>query len=116
MEGASGHRIFVLSTGSSYGRRRIVATREGAAAFVGGRFREARNAPAATGVVAQPSAREGFTARELVAACGDFLEDEARYRDAETGLKAAAYRFRARVLFVYEEPETGVVVLLRPPS
>jgi hypothetical protein len=95
----------------------MVATREeGAAAFVGGRFREGRKAPAATGVVAQPSAREEFTARELVAACEDFLEDEARYCDAETGLKAAAYRFGARVLFVYEEPETGVIVLLRPPS
>jgi hypothetical protein len=31
--------------------------------------------------------------------------------DAESGLRAAAYRFGERVLLVYEEPETGVVVL-----
>ncbi len=31
--------------------------------------------------------------------------------NAETGLKAAAYRFGARLLIVCEEPEVGVVTL-----
>jgi hypothetical protein len=34
--------------------------------------------------------------------------------DAETGLRAAAYRFGTRVLLVYEESETGVVILFHP--
>jgi hypothetical protein len=34
--------------------------------------------------------------------------------DAEIGLRAAAYRFGERVLLVYEESETGVVVFIHP--
>jgi len=36
--------------------------------------------------------------------------------DAETGIKATAYRFDERVLLVYEEAETGVVILMHPIS
>jgi hypothetical protein len=36
--------------------------------------------------------------------------------DAETGLRAAAYRFGTRVLLVYEESETGVVILIHPTA
>jgi hypothetical protein len=36
--------------------------------------------------------------------------------DAESGLRAAAYRFGERVLIVYEESETGVVILTHPRS
>ena len=62
----------------------------------------------------EPSARERFTSRELVDAYGDFLRGEPQYLDTETGLKAKAYRFGTRVLLVYEESETGVVVLISP--
>ena len=62
-------------------------------------------------VVVTPSARETFTPRELIAAYEDYTEHGPQYLDAETGLKAAAYGFGARVLIVCEEPETGVVML-----
>jgi hypothetical protein len=62
-------------------------------------------------VVATPSARERFTPRELSAAYEDYTERGPQYMNAQTGLKAAAYRFGARVLIVCEEPESGVVVL-----
>ena len=81
-----------------------------------GKSRSASSATGPTSLVVLPSAREAFAPRELVCAYEDFSGGEARYRDAETGLKAAAYRFGAGVLFVYEEPETGVIVLVRPPS
>ncbi len=45
-----------------------------------------------------------------------FKERGPQYLSAEPGLKAAAYRFGTRVLIVYEEPETGVVVLIHPTS
>jgi hypothetical protein len=67
-------------------------------------------------VVVTPSARERFTARELTDAYKQFIERRPQYVDAETGLRAAAYRFGERVLVVYEEPETGVVVLIHPTS
>ena len=67
-------------------------------------------------LVVQPSARERFTARELIAAYEDFIRDEPQYVDAGTGIKAATYRFGMRVLFVYEESETGLVILLHPAS
>ena len=67
-------------------------------------------------LVVQPSAREKFTSRELIAAYEDFTRDEPQYVGAGTGLKAAAYQFGMRVLFVYEESETGLVVLLHPTS
>ena len=66
-------------------------------------------------LVVQPSARGRFTSRELIAAYEDFIRDEPHYVDAWTGLKAATYRYGMRVLFVYEESETGLIVLLHPP-
>jgi hypothetical protein len=66
---------------------------------------------AVASVVVTPSARERFTARELTDAYEHFIERGPQYVDAETGLRAAAYRFGERVLVVCEEPETGVVVL-----
>jgi hypothetical protein len=62
-------------------------------------------------VVVTPSARERFTPRELSAAYEDFLERGPQYLNAQTGLRASAYRFGARVLIVCDELETGVVVL-----
>ena len=65
-------------------------------------------------VVVDPSARETFTPREITTAYKQFEERGPQYVDAETGLRAAAYRFGERVLLVYEESETGVVVLFHP--
>jgi hypothetical protein len=62
-------------------------------------------------VVVTPSARERFTPRELSAAYEDYTERGPQYMNAQTGLKATAYRFDVRVLIVCEEPETGVVML-----
>jgi hypothetical protein len=67
-------------------------------------------------VVVQPSARERFTPRELVAAYEDFVGGEPQYLDAETGIKASVYHFGAGVLLVYEESEAGVVVLVHPSA
>jgi hypothetical protein len=67
-------------------------------------------------LVVQPSARERFTPRELVAAYEDFIGGEPQYLDTETGFKASAYQFGAGVLLVYEEPETGMVVLVHPSA
>jgi hypothetical protein len=68
------------------------------------------------GVVVTPSARETFTPRELTAACKQFEERGLQYLDDETGIKAGAYRFGERVLVVYEEAESSLVVLIRPTS
>ena len=57
-----------------------------------------------------------FTPRELAAAYKEFTEHGPQYQDAETGIKASAYRFGERVLLVYEESEAGVVVLTHPSS
>ena len=65
-----------------------------------------------TSLVVLPSAREAFMPRELVAAYEDFVGSEPQYLDAEGGIKASAYRFDARVLFVYEESKTGSIVLI----
>ena len=65
-------------------------------------------------VVVDPSARETFTPREITTAYKQFEERGAQYVDAETGRRAAAYWFGTRVLLVYEESETGVVVLIHP--
>jgi hypothetical protein len=65
-------------------------------------------------VVVDPSARETFTPREITDAYEQFIERGPQYVDAETGLRAAAYRFGTRVLLVYEESETGVVILIHP--
>ena len=66
-------------------------------------------------VVVDASARE-ITPRELTAAYKQFEERGPQYLDAETGIKAAEYRFGERVLLVYEEAETGVVVLMHPSA
>jgi hypothetical protein len=70
----------------------------------------------AISVVVDPSARETFIPRELAAAYKEFTEHGPQYQDAETGLGASAYWFGERVLIVYKESETGVVVLIHPPS
>jgi hypothetical protein len=67
-------------------------------------------------VVVDPSARETFTPRELTDAYKQFIERGPQYLDTETGIKAAAYCFDERVLLVYEEPETGLVVLIHPSA
>jgi hypothetical protein len=67
-------------------------------------------------VVVTPSARETFTPRELTDAYRIFKERGLQYVDAETGLGAAAYRLGERVLLVYGESETGLVVLIHPTS
>jgi hypothetical protein len=63
-----------------------------------------------------PSARETFTPREITDAYKHFEERGPQYVNAETGLRAAAYRFGERVLLVYEESEAGVVVLIHSTS
>jgi hypothetical protein len=65
-------------------------------------------------LVVHPSARETFTPREITTAYKQFEERGAQYVDAETGLRAAAYRFGTRVLLAYEESETSVVILFHP--
>jgi hypothetical protein len=67
-------------------------------------------------VVVEPSAREAFTPRELAAAYKEFTEHGPQYLDAETGLSASAYCFGEHVLLVYEEPETGMAVLIHPSA
>jgi hypothetical protein len=67
-------------------------------------------------VVVTPSARETFTPRELTDAYKDYEKRGPQYLDTETGLSVSAYRFDERVLLVYEEAETGVVVLMRPSA
>jgi hypothetical protein len=68
-------------------------------------------------VVVHPSARETFTPREITTAYKQFEERGPQYVNPETGIRAAAYWFLgARVLLVYEESETGVVVLIHPTS
>jgi hypothetical protein len=63
-------------------------------------------------LVVHPSASETFTPREITTAYKQFEERGPQCVDAETGIRAAAYRFGERVLLVYEESETGVVVLM----
>jgi hypothetical protein len=70
----------------------------------------------AVSVVVQPSARETFTPHELVAAFKEFLERGPQYMEAETCIRASAYRFGERWLLVYEEAETGLVVLMHPSA
>jgi hypothetical protein len=67
-------------------------------------------------VVVDPSAREAFTPRELTDAYKHFEERGPQYVNAETGLRAAAYWFGTRLLLVYQESETGLVVLIHPTS
>jgi hypothetical protein len=81
---------------------------------VGGALRSEGLLAVTTSVVVTPSARETFTPGELTDAYQQFKERGPQYVSAETGLRAAAYRFGERVLLVYEESETGVVVLTHP--
>jgi hypothetical protein len=67
-------------------------------------------------VVVKPSAREEFTPRELATAYRYFTKCGPQYVNARSGLKASAYRFGTRVLIIYEEAETGVVLLVHPAS
>ncbi len=70
-----------------------------------------------TSLVITPSAREMFTPRELTDAYEQFRERRPpQYLDAESDLRVAAYQFGTRVLIVYEESETGVIVLSHPMS
>jgi hypothetical protein len=71
---------------------------------------------AVASVVVDPSARKRFTPGELTDAYQRFKERGPQYVDAESGLRAAAYRFGERVLLVYEESETAVVVLTHARS
>lgn len=80
------------------------------------RSRGASSVTGLTSLVVLPGAREAFTPRELVSAYEDFLVGEPQYHDAETGIKASAYRYDGRVLFVYEESETGSIVFIHPTS
>jgi hypothetical protein len=67
-------------------------------------------------VVVELSARETFTGRELAAAFKDFIEHGPQYLGAEALIPASAYWFGERALLVYEEAETGLVVLIHPTS
>jgi hypothetical protein len=81
--------------------------------YLGGWFVKEGNA---MNVVVDPSARETFTPRDLSDAYKDFETRGPQYLDDETGIKAGVYRLGERVLLVYEEPGTGLVVLVHPTS
>ena len=66
--------------------------------------------------VVTPNAREMFTHRELTEAYTNFEERGPQYVSAESGLRGATYRFGTRALLVYQEAETGVVILIHPTS
>jgi hypothetical protein len=66
------------------------------------------------GVIVEPGTRETFTPRELVDAYEKFMKHGPRYLDAQSGIGGSAYRFDTRLLLVYEEPESGLVVLTQP--
>ena len=68
------------------------------------------------GVIVEPSTRETFMPCELADAYEKFLASGPRYLDAQSGIEGSVYRFGTRVLLVYEEPETGLVVLIHPTS
>jgi len=70
----------------------------------------------AMAVVVEPSAREMFTPRELVAAYKEFTEHGPQDQDAEISFSASAYRFGGRVLFVYQESEGDAVILIHPSA
>jgi hypothetical protein len=67
-------------------------------------------------VVVTPSARETFTPRELTDAYKIFKDRGLQYLSAETGIRAVAYQFGRRMLLVYQESESDVVVLIHPTS
>jgi hypothetical protein len=63
-----------------------------------------------------PSAYKMFAPHELFASCREFIEHGPQYLSVETGIRASAYQFGSRVLLIYEESETDVVVLIHPMS
>jgi len=65
-------------------------------------------------VIVEPSTRETFAPRELADAYKKFMEHGPQYLDAESGVEVSVYRFGTRVLIVYEEPESGLVILSHP--
>jgi hypothetical protein len=65
-------------------------------------------------VIVEPSTRETFTPRELADAYEEVMKHGPRYLDAESGIEGSVYRFGMRVLILYEEPETGVMVFCSP--
>jgi len=67
-------------------------------------------------LVVDPSARKTFTPRELTAAYKHFEVIGPQYVNVETGIRVAVYRFGERVLRVYQESETDVVVLMHPSA
>jgi hypothetical protein len=102
--------VWTLGAVLSVRLRRTLTTANGGAGW----FRRRRRG--AMSVVVTPSARETFTPLELTDAYKDFETRGPQYLDDETGIKAGAYRFGERVLLVYEEAETGLVILIRPTS
>jgi hypothetical protein len=70
----------------------------------------------AVGVLVQPRARDKFAPSELAAAYKDFMASGPQYVAAETGIEGSVYRFGRRVLVIYEDPETGMTVLIHPTS
>jgi hypothetical protein len=64
----------------------------------------------------QPSARAAFTLSELTDAYEQFKERAPQPLVAATVLRAAAYRFGGRVLFVYQESEGDAVIFIHPTS
>ena len=64
----------------------------------------------------QPSAREMFAPHELTASYKEFIERGPQYLGVETSIRASAFQFGTRVLIVYQESETDVVVLIHPTS
>jgi hypothetical protein len=74
----------------------------------------ARDRRMPTGVIVQPGAREMFTPRELTDAYKEFTKHGPRYLEAEGGIEGSVHRFGTRVLVVYEEPESGLVILSHP--
>src|SRR5215213_6376024 len=70
----------------------------------------------ATSVVVYSSAREAFTPSELADAYKDFEKHGPQYLDAETDLWISTYRFGERVLLIYKEEGTGLVILIHPTS
>jgi len=102
--------VWTLGAVLSVWLRRTLTTAYGGAGW----FR--RRGGDAAGVVATPGARETFTPRELAEAYKAFKRRGPQYLDAETGIKASAYRFGERVLLVYQESETDLVILVDPTS
>jgi hypothetical protein len=57
-----------------------------------------------------------FAPHALSASCKEFIERGPQYLSIETGIRASSYQFGTRVLLVYQESETDVVILIHPTS